>query len=179
MSAPRRPPGVVATPADSSAVVGCSSSGSSSVILRPFGVKGYRGAAVVIVRVDVAKRAGVEWLAVLEIHDIAVIACRRRHSNRGRQALVDEAIRGPPVKCCLAAPVRPARLDPDVVIENCVHRVPSRLTRRLHRCHACERLGPRACKHHRIIVHLIAAVTGLPDTALLQIFEPVVLVRDC
>src|ERR1700738_1636526 len=53
----------------------------------------------------------------------------------------------------------------------------SRLARSLHRRHPSERLVPRAREDHRIVVHLITAMAGLPDVPQLKIFKPPVLGR--
>ena len=48
----------------------------------------------------------------------------------------------------------------------------ARLTGGLHRRHARERLRPGSGEHQRVVVHLVTAVTGLPDVALFEIVEP-------
>src|SRR5260370_16066077 len=55
----------------------------------------------------------------------------------------------------------------------------SRLARSLHRRQPSERLVPRAREDHRIVVHLIAAMAGLPDIPLPEIIEPPILGRCC
>src|SRR6185312_8053908 len=90
---------------------------------------------------------------------------------------IEEAERKLPRQCGLLPAIETARFDPDVVVQNGIDGMASRLTRRLHRRHPSERLVPRAREDHRIVVHLIAAVAGLPDVAPLEVFEPQVFGR--
>src|SRR5882757_10288322 len=63
------------------------------------------------------------------------------------------------------------------MVEDGVDGMASRLARSLHRRHPSERLVPGACEDHRIVVHLIATMAGLPDIPQLEIFQPPVLGR--
>ncbi len=122
--------------------------------------------------VQVAQCAGVGRLAILDVEDVAVVTGRCREPDRTRQTLIEKAVGKPPAECRVLATIDTARFDPDVVVENRVDGMASRLTGRLHRRHPGERLVPRSREHHRVVVYLVAAVAGLPDVALLEIFAP-------